>query len=59
MAVTAHRGSKVAEDSEKKTEWYTFIFLVVFLAPVMAVAIVGGYGFAVWISQIILGPPGV
>jgi len=49
----------VAEDSEKKTEWYAFIFLVVFLAPAMAVAIVGGYGFAVWISQIILGPPGV
>jgi nitrate reductase NapE len=48
----------VAEDTEKKTEWHTFIFLVVFLAPVMAVAVVGGYGFAVWITQIILGPPG-
>jgi nitrate reductase NapE len=28
------------------------------LAPVLAVLVVSGYGFAVWISQIIGGPPG-
>ena len=36
----------------------TFILLVVFLAPVLAVMIVGGYGFMVWMSQLVLGPPG-
>jgi nitrate reductase NapE len=46
------------EQSEKAIERRTFIFLAVILAPAMAVAIVGGYGFAVWISQLILGPPG-
>lgn len=46
------------EQTEKAQERRTFIVLAVFLAPALAVAIVGGYGFAVWISQLILGPPG-
>lgn len=50
---------KVSEEqTEKVQERNTFVFLAVFLAPALAVAIVGGYGFAVWISQLILGPPG-
>jgi nitrate reductase NapE len=49
----------VAEEAEKKTELNAFLLLVVFLGPFLSVAIVGGYGFLVWISQIILGPPGV
>ena len=32
--------------------------LAVVLAPVLAVMIVGGYGFLVWMFQIIAGPPG-
>jgi nitrate reductase NapE len=35
-----------------------FILLVVFFAPIMAVGIVGGYGFLVWMSQLLMGPPG-
>ncbi|QDY68647.1 periplasmic nitrate reductase, NapE protein [Qingshengfaniella alkalisoli] len=35
-----------------------FILLAVILAPVLAVAIVGGYGFIVWLYQMIYGPPG-
>lgn len=42
----------------KRDERRLFIFLIVFLFPILAVAVVGGYGFAVWISQIFLGPPG-
>jgi len=30
----------------------------VVLAPVMSVVIVGGYGFLVWMYQILAGPPG-
>ena len=48
----------VEENSEKTDERNTFILLAVFLAPFLAVAIVGGYGFAVWISQLLFGPPG-
>jgi nitrate reductase NapE len=35
-----------------------FLFLTVVLAPVLAVAIVGGYGFLIWMYQLIAGPPG-
>ena len=45
-------------DVSKATERRAFIFLVVFLGPILAVAIVGGYGFAMWMSQLIFGLPG-
>jgi nitrate reductase NapE len=49
----------VTQDHQEKTdERTTFVLLAVFLAPALAIAVVGGYGFAVWISQIIIGPPG-
>ncbi|MGI9483610.1 MAG: periplasmic nitrate reductase, NapE protein [Hyphomicrobiales bacterium] len=35
-----------------------FLFLTVFLAPAVSIALVGGYGFAIWIYQLIAGPPG-
>ncbi|WP_370198923.1 nitrate reductase [Roseibium sp.] len=34
-----------------------FILLAVLLAPALSVAIVGGYGFIIWMSQLVLGPP--
>ncbi len=40
-------------------ELSAFLFLTVVLAPAAAVAIVGGYGFAVWMFQLIAGPPGM
>jgi len=39
-------------------EFRTFIFLTVVMAPVLAVMVVGGYGFIVWVYQMIAGPPG-
>ncbi len=50
--------SVAQEQTERTQERNTFVLLAVFLAPALAVAIVGGYGFTVWISQLILGPPG-
>jgi nitrate reductase NapE len=47
------------DDADKKLETRSFLLLVVVLAPVLAVAIVGGYGFLVWFSQMFFGPPGV
>jgi nitrate reductase NapE len=43
---------------EKADERSTFFILAVVLAPVLAIAVVGGFGFAVWISQLLTGPPG-
>ena len=41
----------------KKYEKNTFVFLAVFLAPILSIIIVGGFGFIIWISQMFLGPP--
>jgi nitrate reductase NapE len=42
----------------RRRELVAFLFLTVVLAPVLAIAIVGGFGFVVWIYQMIYGPPG-
>lgn len=48
-----------AQAAEKRAELTTFLLLTVVLAPVLAVAIVTGYGFIVWMYQaFVSGPPG-
>jgi nitrate reductase NapE len=42
----------------QRMEIFAFLFLTAFLMPALAVATVGSYGLAVWIYQIIAGPPG-
>jgi periplasmic nitrate reductase NapE len=44
-------------DTQKKEELKAFLFLTVFLAPLVAVAIVGGYGLLIWLYQLFAGPP--
>jgi nitrate reductase NapE len=47
------------ENSSSETqERRAFLLLVVFLAPILSFMIVGGYGFIVWMSQLIFGAPG-
>lgn len=53
-------GDPVVDDrAGKRRELGAFLFLTVVLFPVLAVLIVSGYGFAVWVTQMIFGPPGV
>ncbi len=47
----------VASGPRRRHELLVFLFLTVVLAPVLAVAIVGGYGFAIWMYQLLNGPP--
>jgi len=47
------------DDIEKNEERNAFLFITVVLFPVLSVALVGSYGCIVWISQILMGPPGV
>ena len=42
----------------RRMEIFAFLFLTAILMPALAVAAVGGYGFAVWIYQMAAGPPG-
>jgi nitrate reductase NapE len=46
-------------DVDKRRELVVFLFLTLVLAPVIAVLVVAGYGFLVWMYQIVAGPPSV
>ncbi|WP_439497929.1 periplasmic nitrate reductase, NapE protein [Bosea sp. (in: a-proteobacteria)] len=48
----------VAEPPSKREEIVAFVTLAVLIWPVIAVGIVGGFGFLIWMSQLLLGPPG-
>jgi nitrate reductase NapE len=43
---------------QKRRELRAFLFLTIVLAPVLSVVIVGGFGFLVWMYQLMAGPPG-
>ena len=43
---------------ERRREVFLFLFLAVIIWPILAVAVVGGYGFLVWMYQLVAGPPG-
>jgi nitrate reductase NapE len=42
----------------RRAEFVVFAIIAALIWPVVAVGVVGGYGFLVWMSQLILGPPG-
>lgn len=43
----------------KPQETRLLVFLLVFLFPLLSIALVAAYGFTVWISQLVIfGPPG-
>jgi len=50
--------AKSNKPNPKSRELSAFLFLTVFLAPGVVVALVGSYGFAIWMYQLIAGPPG-
>jgi nitrate reductase NapE len=41
-----------------RQELLVFLIIVALIWPVVTVGVVGGYGFAVWMYQVIAGPPG-
>jgi nitrate reductase NapE len=45
------------EPSRRREELRSFLFFTIVMAPALAVILVGGYGFLVWMYQIIAGPP--
>lgn len=44
--------------STKSQETRLFAFLIIFFFPLLSIVLVSGYGFIVWIIQLIFGPPG-
>ncbi|MBR1125879.1 periplasmic nitrate reductase, NapE protein [Bradyrhizobium lablabi] len=47
-----------ARSRRRRMEIFAFLFLTAVMMPALAVAAVGSYGLAVWIYQIVAGPPG-
>lgn len=47
-----------SERPDKRAELLTFVALAFGVWPFVAVAVVGGYGFLVWMFQLAFGPPG-
>ena len=47
------------EQKQRKTEeWRTWVFFTFVMAPLLAVAIISGWGFVVWMWQtFVSGPP--
>ena len=52
-------GNRVDAAATTRTEELrSMLFLAFVMAPVVAVAVVAGYGFLVWMFQLVAGPPG-
>lgn len=49
----------ITAKEEKRREWRLFLFIVVFLFPILSVVIVAGFGFTIWMYQLFAGPPSV
>lgn len=47
-----------APKASRRRELITFFILAFGIWPIVAVGSVGGYGFLVWMFQIVYGPPG-
>ncbi len=54
----ASRSKATAEAGAKRREITMFLVLAFAIWPILAVAVVGGYGFIVWMFQAVMGPPG-
>ena len=46
-----------AQTGGQRGEFFGFLFLTVVLAPIISIAVVGGYGFLTWMYQVFVGPP--
>lgn len=61
-AADAGNNGNAAENSTQSNnraeELRAFVGLSVFLAPVLTAALVAVLGFAIWLSQMVFGPPG-
>jgi len=47
-----------ASANSRREEFFAFFVLAIFIWPIVAVGVVGGYGFIVWMLQLVFGPPG-
>ncbi|HMO30707.1 periplasmic nitrate reductase, NapE protein [Enterovirga sp.] len=56
--MSAAEANPAADPKRRRHEIVAFLMLAVLIWPVISVGVVGGYGFLIWMSQLVLGPPG-
>jgi nitrate reductase NapE len=56
--LTVKNPDEVPASRQRRMEIAALIFVTVIFMPALTVAIVGGYGFSVWVYQMVAGPPG-
>ena len=56
--MSAVSDDKSERSRRRRMEIFAFLFLTAVMMPALAVATVGSYGLAVWIYQMVSGPPG-
>ena len=60
--MTEESGSLTNHDTgfraKRRRELLAFFVLALGIWPIVAVGVVGGYGFSVWMWQLVYGPPG-
>ena len=61
IVIVTGKGERPMEGAKphiRQEELRSFLALAVFMAPALAVLIVAGWGFVVWVFQMVAGPPG-
>ncbi|MEQ8356027.1 MAG: periplasmic nitrate reductase, NapE protein [Kiloniellaceae bacterium] len=58
MAQSENPSISSAQPVTRREELLAFLFVAVVIWPCAAVAVVGGYGFFIWMTQLVFGPPG-
>ncbi|WP_111978362.1 periplasmic nitrate reductase, NapE protein [Algibacillus agarilyticus] len=48
--------SKESDQITKKYEFSVFLFITVVLFPLLSIILVSGYGFSIWMMQLLFGP---
>jgi nitrate reductase NapE len=57
-ASTGPTAAQAEKPQTRRQELFMFALLAILIWPFIAVAVVGGYGFLVWMWQLVFGPPG-
>jgi nitrate reductase NapE len=57
-AAVAGAAVERTDPTVRRRELLAFVTLAIVIWPIIAVGLVGGYGFLVWMTQLILGTPG-
>jgi periplasmic nitrate reductase NapE len=58
FSMSAAGDDRSGRPRRRRMEIFAFLFLTAVLLPAFAVATVGSYGLAVWVYQMMAGPPG-